>query len=360
MSDTQIATLLTAATPSSPLLVEMLCAHARTPMKPSDMLGPSPITATLPLAVPGYNLARFDFVSIRLAVACAQTGSLTSAARECNLVLPAASRRIRELESALGDTLFERHSRGLLPTEAGRAFARHGLALLQEMDNLVAELADIRQGVLRHIQLCSSTAAINQFLPPLLAAYAELRPDVRVEVEEQVSELVVASLRDGRADIGAFVEGPDTHGLDVRDFRRDELVLILPAGHRLAGRSPISFVDTLDEQWISLNAGAAMLQKQQQAALAAGRNFKLRMQVRSFDAVGHMVASGLGIAALPKGAGLPIVRAMKLTWRPLADPWAQRQLKIGMRPDADPTIASLRDFLCAPLQNAKAPCMTRK
>lgn len=306
------------------------------------------------MAAPGYNLARFDFVSIRLAVACAQTGSLTSAARDCNLVLPAASRRLRELEAALGDSLFERHSRGLVPTAAGRAFVRHGLALLQEVENLVGELADLRQGVVRHIQLCSSTAAINQFLPPLLAAYAQAHPEVRVEVEEQVSEAVVTSLREGRADIGAFVEGPDTQGLDVRDFRKDQLVLILPPRHRLAGRTAIPFVDTLDEQWISLTAGAAMLQKQQQAALAAGRTFKLRMQVRSFDAVGHMVASGLGIAALPKAAGLPIVRAMKLAWRPLADGWAKRQLKIGMRPDADPAIAALRDFLCAPSRNAKA------
>lgn len=307
-----------------------------------------------PVPAPGYNLARFDFVSIRLAVACAQTGSLTSAARDCNLVLPAASRRIRELESALGDTLFERHSRGLVPTAAGRAFVRHGLALLQQMDQLVGELADMRQGVARHVQLCASTAAINQFLPPLLATYAERHPEVRVEVEEQVSEVVVTALRDGRADIGAFVEGPATDGLDVRDFRRDELVLILPARHRLAGRSPIAFVDTLDEQWISLNAGAALLQKQQQAALAAGRSFRLRMQVRSFDAVGHMVASGLGVAALPKAAALPIVRAMKLTWRPLADAWAQRQLKVAVRPDADATLAGLRDFLCTPSRNAKA------
>ena len=306
------------------------------------------------MAAPGYNLARFDFVSIRLAVACAQSGSLTSAARSCNLVLPAASRRIRELEAALGGPLFERHSRGLVPTAAGRAFVRHGLALLQEMDNLVAELADIRQGVVRHIQLCASTAAINQFLPPLLARYAESNADVRVDVEEQVSEMVVSALREGRADIGAFVDGPATDGLEVRDFRTDELVLILPAGHALAGRSPIAFVDTLDEQWISLNAGAALLQSQQQAALAAGRNFKLRMQVRSFDAVGHMVASGLGIAALPKQAALPIVRAMKLAWRPLADPWAQRQLKIGIRPDADRSIVELRDFLCAPSRIAKA------
>jgi DNA-binding transcriptional LysR family regulator len=52
-----------------------------------------------------------------------------------------------------------------------------------------------------------------------------------------------------------------------------------------------------------------MLQKQQQAALAAGKPLRLRMQVRSFDAVCHLVASGLGIAVLPAAAALPIVRA---------------------------------------------------
>lgn len=301
-----------------------------------------------------YNLARFDFISIRLAVACAQTGSLTSAARSCNLVLPAASRRLKDLEGALGNALFERHSRGLIPTPAGRAFVRHGLVLLQGMDNLVEELADLRQGIIRHVRLCSSTAAISQFLPPLLARYAEINAGVRVDVEEQVSELVVTSLREGRADIGAFVKGPDTSNLEVRDFRTDELVLILPPHHTLAGRAPIGFVDTLDEEWISLNAGAAMLQSQQQAALAAGRPLKLRMQVRSFDAVGHLVASGLGIAVLPKAAALPIIRAMKLSFRPLSDAWARRQLQIGMRRDADSTVAALCDFLCQPSQNAKA------
>lgn len=303
---------------------------------------------------PHLNLARFDFVSIRLAVACGRTGNLTAAARECHLVLPAASRRLRDLERALGAQLFDRHSRGLAPTALGRAFTKRGMAILQELDNLVTELADARQGVVRHVHLCAGTAAITQFLPPLLAEYAELRPEVQVELEELVSQQVVATVREGHADVGVFVAGPDTRGLEVRDFRSDELVLIMPAGHRLVGKGPMAFADTLDESWISLNAGAAMLQAQQQAAMAAGRPMKLRMQVRSFDAVGHMVASGLGIAALPKGAALPIVRAMKLHWRPLSDAWASRQLLVAIRPDADATVVALRDFLLPISQTAKA------
>ena len=303
-----------------------------------------------------YNLARFDLVSIRLAVACAQTGSLTAAARGSHLALAAASRRIRELENALGETLFERHPRGLATTAAGRVFVKHGLTLLQSMELLGAELADLRQGIARHIRLCASTAAINQFLPPLRARYGELQPQVRLDLEEQVSEAAVTALREGRADVAVFVEGPDTTGLETRLFREDELVLVLPAQHQFGGsRVPLSFADTLDEDWISLNGGAAMLQQQQQAALAANKPFRLRMQVRSFDAVCHLVASRLGLAVLPKAAALPIIRAMKLDWRPLADGWARRRLLVATHTgQSDAGIAALLDFLVDPSQKANA------
>ncbi|WP_396271256.1 LysR family transcriptional regulator [Ideonella sp.] len=305
------------------------------------------------MSTPSYNLARFDFVSVRLAVACARTGNLTQAARECHLVLPAASRRLRDLERALGGPLFDRHSRGLTPTALGRAFMKRGMAILQELDNLMAELHDARQGIARHLHVCSSTAAIIQFLPPLLADYASLRPEVQVELEEQVSEQVVASVREGRADVGVFVRGPETDGLEVCEFRQDELVLILPKGHRLGGRGPLPFAMTLDEPWITLNAGAALLQAQQQAAMAAGRALKLRMQVRSFDAVGHMVAAGLGLAIVPKGVALPLVRAKALQWRALSDAWATRQVQLCVRTDADLAVKELRDFLRSSSQNAK-------
>jgi molybdate transport repressor ModE-like protein len=124
------------------------------------------------VAAQPYNLARFDLVSIRLAVACARHGSLTQAAQESHLALAAASRRIRDLESALGEPLFERHARGVRTTAAGRVFAKHGLALLQALEQMGGELADLRHGVTRHLRLCASTASISQFLPPLLASYA--------------------------------------------------------------------------------------------------------------------------------------------------------------------------------------------
>ena len=302
-----------------------------------------------------YNLARFDLVSIRLAVACAQTGSLTAAARDSHLALAAASRRIKELEHAVGDALFERHPKGMQTTASGRVFVKHGLNLLQSMDQLAGELSDLRQGISKHVRLCASSAAIAQFLPPLLANHASMYPQVRVELEEQVSQAVVTTLREGRCDVAVFVEGPDTTGLRTQIFRNDELVLVMPLTHNLArSKESVSFIGLLDEEWITLTAGAAMLQKQQQAALEANRTLKLRMQVRSFDAVCRMVASGLGIAMLPKGACLPIIKAMKLAWRPLNDDWVNRRLLIATAgTESDPDTVRLVQMLAEPSQNAK-------
>lgn len=305
---------------------------------------------------PPYNLARFDLVSIRLVVDGAQHGSLSAAARASHLALAAASRRIRELEAALGEPLFERHGRGLRPTPAGRVFARHGVALLQGLEQMGAELADLRQGIARHIRLAASTAAINQFLPPLLARYADQARQVRVELEEHFSGSVVMLLREGRADVGVFAEGPDTEGIDCRVFRRDELVLVLPAGHRLVGRSPLAFAQALDEDWITLSEGAALLLKQQQTAQAAGLPLRVRMQVRSFDTVCHLVAAGLGIAVLPRQAVAPTMGAMNLRLRPLADAWAHRDLLLATRTGSqEPAVRELVEFLAAqPTRNAKA------
>jgi DNA-binding transcriptional LysR family regulator len=311
---------------------------------------------------PSFNPARYDLLSIRIAVACAQHGSLSAAAASSNLALAAASRRLRELEASLGAPLFERHRRGLILTPAGHIFLRHGLALLQTAERLGGELRDFGQGVARHVSLCASTAAINEFLPPLLAQYAKLHPDVRVDLEEQMSELVPATVREGRGDLGIFVEGVDARGVDTRLFREDELVVVLPRAHRLAkSRQPLGFERLLEEDWISLNTGAALLLKLQQAALAANRPLKLRFQVRSFDAVCHLVDAGLGVTVLPRAAAEPIARTMQLVLRPLDQDWAKRRMLLAMRPGvADDAVRALADFLVQPSQNAKAPRRKRQ
>jgi molybdenum-dependent DNA-binding transcriptional regulator ModE len=96
------------------------------------------------------NLARLDFVSLQLIVQCASTGSLSGAASACHCSVMAASDRLRRVEEALGRTLFERHRRGLAPTEAGWRAVRAAEGILQQVDAMVADVQSAGEEPPRH------------------------------------------------------------------------------------------------------------------------------------------------------------------------------------------------------------------
>ena len=87
------------------------------------------------------NLARIDLASIRLVVLCAETGSLSAAARLAHLSVSGASHKLSFLEESLGAKLFERHRRGLRPTRGGQMVASNGRLMLGLLEHLVDSLA---------------------------------------------------------------------------------------------------------------------------------------------------------------------------------------------------------------------------
>jgi DNA-binding transcriptional LysR family regulator len=82
------------------------------------------------------NLQRLDLASIRLVVLCAESGSLSEAARRCHLSLPGASHRLKAFEDAMGEPVFQRHRRGLRITTRGRHVVYCGIELLRWVDRL--------------------------------------------------------------------------------------------------------------------------------------------------------------------------------------------------------------------------------
>jgi DNA-binding transcriptional LysR family regulator len=300
------------------------------------------------------NLARFDLQSLRLVVLVAHYGSLSLAAQHMPLALAAASRRLRELESTLGQPLFVRQSHGMQVSDAGELVVRHACEVLHSLDMLGDSLKDIEHGVTRHIRLCASSAAIVQFLPPLIARFEHDNPKVRIELEEQVSDVVVMHLRQGRADVGVFASGAPEDGLNCESLRQDELVVVLPNKHRLArSKAALTFADLLNEPWVSLSAGAALLNVQVQAAARLNTTLKIRMQVRSFDAMAQLIAAGLGIGLMPRLAVQPMLTGRLVTARPLRETWAKRQLWVATRPETtEPAVSAFVASLRQPLSEA--------
>jgi DNA-binding transcriptional LysR family regulator len=269
-------------------------------------------------------------------VLVSQLGSLSAAARQTHLAVAAASRRLRELETSVGQALFTRQRYGMVMTEAGQIASRHALSVLQAMDSLGQDLQDLSIGTNKRIRLCASTAAIVQYLPPMMARFMQLNPQLLIELEEQMSDGVAHAVREARADLGVMAHTTELAGLRSLPFCEDELVVVFAANHKLAkGKQPLSFEALVDQDWIMLAQGAALVHLLQGAAQRMNVPLNMRMQVRSFEAMAQLIASGLGIGLMPRLAAeqSSLGRALKL--RALKDPWARRRLHIVMRQDTE-------------------------
>jgi DNA-binding transcriptional LysR family regulator len=277
------------------------------------------------------NLHRLDLVSLSLFNLVVRSGSISKGADLAHLAIGAASKRISDLEAAVGAELLERHSRGVTLTLAGQALHRHALRILADVDQLAAELSDHARGIVGIVRLWANTSAVTQFLPGDLAAFIALHPGIRIELHEGDSRDVVLALLDGRADIGLFAERTPAPGLQAEHYRSDRLVLVVPEHHPLAARGRIAFADATEYDFVSLSQGTSLAQRLALETQQLGRALRVRIHVRSFDAMCQMVAAGLGIAVLPDAAVQPHLRSMGLVRIELDDRWIERELLLGVR-----------------------------
>jgi DNA-binding transcriptional LysR family regulator len=93
-----------------------------------------------------FNIARFDLVTMRLAVLCAELGSLSAAAKRAHCSISAGSQRLSALETTLGSPLFVRDHRGVHLTDAGETFVKHAKLILHQVEMLNAQVAAGRSG----------------------------------------------------------------------------------------------------------------------------------------------------------------------------------------------------------------------
>lgn len=282
---------------------------------------------------PSLNPARVDFVTLKLFCAVAQTGSITRGAAQCHLALSAASRRLADFEQTTGASLLERSSQGVRLTPAGHLALQHASRLFQGFQIFGNELSDFAEGYRGHVRLWANMSALTEFLPNALADFMGRHPEIHVDIEEQLSSDITRALREGLADIGVFAEGTPADGLDARPYRIDQLVLVCRAEHPLAAHEAVEFGDCLRFAMVGLNRGSSLLELMNRMATEHNRRLRLRVQVRSFDAMCQMIAANLGVGILPEGACREALPARGLVARPLTDAWARRQLLVATNPD---------------------------
>ena len=283
---------------------------------------------------------RFDLTDLKLFLHVVEAGSITAGAERMHLAVAAASTRIRNMEIELGAPLLNRERQGVHPTPAGRTLVHHARLLLQQAERMRGDLAEYADGLKGHIRLQSNTNALIEFLPGPLSNFLAAHPQVNIDLEERLSDEIVAAVADGKADIGIVAGTEDLSGLEVFPFRVDRFVLVTAPSHSLANVERMAFGDALDFDFVGLDRASSLQRFLSDKAERMGRRLKLRVQLRSFDAVCRLVECNVGIGVVPDTTVDRNARTMTLHRIQLTDEWALRRLSICVRKLKDlPTYA---------------------
>jgi LysR family transcriptional regulator, cell division regulator len=230
--------------------------------------------------------------------AVARTGGITRAAEELNTVQSNVTQRVKALEAEIGTALFERHSRGMTLTGAGRRLLPYAqrMAALSREAVLAARDDGEPKGPLA-IGSMETTAAVR--LPALLADFHRRFPAVRLSLRTATTADLVAGVLDGSLD-GAFVAGPIEHAdLTSTVAFREELVLVT-ARHlknlaELRAVTPESGPTAL-----VFRTGCTYRQRLEQVLTEFGWPSATRFELGTLDGMVGCVAAGMGVTLLPR------------------------------------------------------------
>jgi DNA-binding transcriptional LysR family regulator len=238
---------------------------------------------------------------IRCFCAAVELGSFTAAAEALRVSQPAVAEQIRKLEHALGADLFVRAGRGVVPTEAGRAFAEHAARSLRAVEDAagsVGELAALRGG----------TVALGIFGEPsawqmdrLVVAFMRRHPDVSVQLVGRNSSAVVERVRRGELEAGVVLLPIDADNVDVRPIVRDEVLYVSadpartrqPASIERLAATPLVFYDAESADDDPIRRQLA------ERAQALGVRLQPKVEVELKDMALRLVAAGIGDTYLP-------------------------------------------------------------
>ncbi len=282
---------------------------------------------------PNWATLGLDLVTLRIFVAAAEERSLARAAEREHIAQSAVSRRIAELEGRTGVQLLRRHDRGVEPTAAGGMLLARLSDLFGLLERIAADLDAHAGGALGNVVLHANISAISGPLPCALSGFLDAHPGLRVSLEERTSVEVLHAVQTGLAELGIFsATMPVPDGLTVLPWCEDRLVVLMPAGHALAGQPSLRLADLLPEPFVGLQDPSALQRLYRDQAERLGATLRERVLVASFDGVRRLVEARLGVSILP-AAALAEPEAALVT-RPLAEPWALRPLALCLRQTA--------------------------
>jgi LysR family transcriptional activator of glutamate synthase operon len=233
--------------------------------------------------------------------AVARHGGFTRAAERLHVAQSAVSAQIKALEKEVGTPLFARTTRRVSLTEAGELLLHRVRRVLDELDGARGDLADLA-AVLSGRVIIGATAAVGTFdLPGALARFHVRYPGVALSLRSGLIAKLLAGLDSGELDL---VVGPVHVDLpshfSAHRIVDEEVVLILPPGHRLARADPVPFADLATESFVCLGVDSGLRAILNDAAAEAGFEARVPFEAPGPAGIRELVGAGLGVALLAR------------------------------------------------------------
>jgi DNA-binding transcriptional LysR family regulator len=259
---------------------------------------------------------------VKAFVAIVQSGGFTRASATLHLSQPAISRRVRLLERELGAPLFERLGRGVVLSDAGRAFLPHAEALLASMRDGIDAVGELHGSSRGAVTLAVVGTLASTTLTEHLRRFREAHPGVDLRLRTALSAEVSALVLRGDAALGLRY-GVDAHpGLVSSTIHEEPLVPVCSPKHRLARMRSVPPRALAGERWIGFPArpGAASEPYSsafEQQLAAHGLGAAEIVPIDSLTAQKRMVEAGFGLALLPRSSldeefGAGTLRALRV------------------------------------------------
>ncbi len=216
---------------------------------------------------------RIRLRNLRFLLSLAQTRNLSHSAAVLHTTQPGLSKWLKDLESDVGLTLFERHARGLTPTVHGRALIAHARRIEAQLDRAAADMHILREGGAGHVALGASGVAATEAGPLAVLEMAARMPSLRIDLVEGTMDLLLDRLNQGDLDIviGRTMEDdPGLAGFDAELLYTEPVDLAVRRDHPLIGHDAIDWDDVLRYRWVVWPRGSPIRKALETALAAAG------------------------------------------------------------------------------------------
>jgi LysR family carnitine catabolism transcriptional activator len=268
-------------------------------------------------------------------LALAQHRNFTRAAEQSNLSQPAFSSLIRTLEEEAGVRLFDRDTRKVVLTVAGRRFEDSARRLLTDINAAISEL---REGAANtgSVAVAAMPSLSARALPPIFTQLRMDEPGLSVSLIDALPEQCLAMVRAGQVDFALTTLGAPSAEFLCELLCTDQFHLVCRSDHELAQRESIDVRELVDFPFVHFSH-ATRLREQIDAAVYP-RQMNAVLEIERLEAVRGMVESGAGISLVP-GLTLFHFDSPKLVTRPLRPPGITREIysvRLANRPLSAP------------------------